>query len=329
MKRIISAVQPSGSIQLGNYLGLMIDWLELTKNYQSLLFIADLHAVTNLHKLQDLKAQTIHTAICYLACGINPNNSIIFVQSAIKAHTELSWLLSCVTPVGWLNRMIQFKEKVSNSNIASSLGLYSYPVLQAADILLYQPDLVPVGEDQKQHLELTRDIALAFNKQFDTNYFKVPLPLITTLTSRIMSLRDGKKKMSKSDESDYSRINLIDNEEIIIKKIKKAKTDSITELSYEPDLRPEISNLIKIYAKLSNYSIEQVINKFKANNTKYFKDELSQLLIDKITPIGQKIRNLQANQDYVIDLLNIGNEQANEIAQSTLVEVKRLLKFFN
>lgn len=324
MKRVVSGIQPSGTMQLGNYLGAIKNWLPLQKEHQCLFFLADLHTITVPQDAKTLKSNSILTAATYLACGLDPSTSILFAQSSIPAHAELGWILGCMTSLGWLERMTQFKEKSGNESARASLGLFSYPVLQAADILIYKADLVPVGEDQRQHLELTRDIANAFNHYTKNNYFKLPEAMIMKQASRIMSLRDGTKKMSKSDPSDFSRINLTDDADLIIQKLKKAKSDSIAEIYYDKENRPEVSNLLDIYESLS----QSKINDLAGKQFGQFKQELAELLIEKIVPIGNMIKDLVNNDaTYVRQVLNDGALRAANIANKNIQEIKEICGF--
>lgn len=321
--KIVSGIQPSGLMQIGNYLGAIKNWLPLQDNHECLFFLADLHTITVPQDPEKLRENIILTAATYLACGLDPEKSILFAQSKIKEHAELGWILGCMTPLGWLERMTQFKDKSGSDKARASLGLFSYPVLQAADILLYHADLVPVGEDQRQHLELARDIAHSFNHHTNSEYFKLPQALIMKEASRIMSLRDGNKKMSKSDESDYSRINLIDDADYIVQKIKKAKTDSISEVYYDKENRPEISNLLSIYSALTDIEIKNIHVEGKL--TGLFKAELAEIIVDKIVPIGNKIKKLcNEEKDYITKTLETGAERAAAIASKNITEIKKL-----
>ncbi len=321
--RIVSGIQPSGLMQLGNYLGAIKNWLPLQENHQCLFFLADLHTITVPQDATKLKENIFLTAATYLACGLDPDKSILFAQSHVKEHAELGWILGCITPLGWLERMTQFKDKSGSDKARASLGLFSYPVLQAADILLYHADLVPVGEDQRQHLELARDIANSFNYHTNSEYFTLPQALIMKEASRIMSLRDGTKKMSKSDETDFSRINLIDDADYIIQKIKKAKTDSIPEIYYDKENRPEVSNLLSIYSALTDVEIKNI--KVEGKLTGEFKVELAEIIVDKIVPIGNKIKKLcNEEKDYIVKILHQGAEKASAIASTNMIEIKKL-----
>jgi len=324
--RVVSGIQPSGSMHLGNYLGAIKNWLPLQFQHQCLFFLADLHTITIPQNPETLKRNVIATAATYLAAGIDPKKTILFCQSSVVEHAELSWILSCMTSMGWLERMTQFKDKAGSEKERASLGLFSYPVLQSADVLIYKADLVPVGEDQRQHLELARDIAASFNRYTNSNYFKLPEAMIMKEAARIMSLRDGLKKMSKSDSSDLSRINLMDDADLIMQKIKKAKSDSIAEIFYDKEKRPEVSNLLDIYACLTESKIAEVVKQYEGKLCGQFKQDLAEILIDKITPIGDKIKKLcQNDEGYVRDVLKEGAEQASIIAKHNIKEIKDLI----
>ncbi len=321
MKKIFSGIQPSGNLHLGNYLGSIANWIDLQKDHKSIFGIMDLHAITVPQNPQQLQQNIIDCAIIYLASGLDPQKSIIFTQSDVKEHAELAWILGCLTPLGWLNRMTQFKEKSANNE---NLGLYAYPALMAADILLYKTDLVPVGEDQKQHLELTRDIAGAFNRQFQTEYFKLPEPMIGKENRRIMSLIDGTKKMSKSDDSDLSRINLSDDADLIIKKIKKAKTDSESLIAYD-EKRPEIYNLLNIFASVTGQNPKAIAAEYENSGFGKFKENLANAAIAKLAPVQKNIKILKNDQSQVKQILKDGAEQARQIASANLKEIKKII----
>jgi tryptophanyl-tRNA synthetase len=292
-KLVFSGVQPTGNLHLGNYLGALKNFTSLQKEMECIYCVVDLHAITIFQKPSELSDNVFKTVASFLAAGIDPNKSIIFNQSAVSGHSELAWILNCVSRIGWLNRMTQFKDKAGSDKEKASVGLYIYPNLMAADILLYKATHVPVGADQKQHLELSRDIAQKFNNDFQVNdFFKVPEPLIQKEFSRIMSLKDGLRKMSKSELSDLSRINLTDDEDQIINKIKKAKTDAfpISSDINEYDKRPEARNLIGIYSSLTGQSLEKTVKDFSGKNFSNFKESLSQVLVDKIIPISVEIK---------------------------------------
>jgi tryptophanyl-tRNA synthetase len=329
-QRILSGIQPTGNLHLGNYLGAIRNWVELQNQYDAFLFMADLHAITVPHDPQRLAENTYQVAATYIACGIDPSKATIFVQSHLPAHTELAWLFNCITPLNWLERMIQFKEKAVKQGENVSIGLLDYPVLQAADILLYEPDLVPVGEDQKQHLELTRDIANRLNFQFGSEknpILKVPEPLIREVGARVMSLTDGTKKMSKSDPSEQSRIDLTDPPEVIIKKIKRAKTDPMRGLWFDDPERPECNNLLGLYMLLSNQTKEAVAAECKDMGWGQFKPLLAETTVAALEPIQNKFNELMADRAYLEKLLITGNEKAAAIAEQTLKKVKDALGF--
>ena len=331
-KKIFSGVQPTGNLHLGNYLGAIKNFVELQndKNNECIYCVVDLHSITVKQDPKILKKNIRETTATFLASGLNPDNSIIFNQSSVSAHSEGAWILSCVSRMGWLSRMTQFKEKAGKDKEKASVGLYIYPVLMAADILLYDATHVPVGEDQKQHLELCRDIAQKFNNDFNApNFLKVPEPLIQKNFARIMSLKDGLKKMSKSDLSDLSRINLNDNKDLIINKIKKAKTDALPMPSPNEDLkkRPEVQNLLGIYSSISNESIDKIKSEFEGKNFSIFKDKLSELLADKIGPIGKKIKDLLKDEKYLDQILENGAQKANNLASKKINKIKDLIGF--
>ena len=331
-KKIFSGVQPTGNLHLGNYLGAIKNFVELQndKKNECIYCVVDLHSITVKQDAKILKRNIRETTATFIASGLNPENSIIFNQSAVSAHAEGAWILSCVSRMGWLDRMTQFKEKAGKDKEKASVGLYVYPVLMAADILLYDATHVPVGEDQKQHLELCRDIAQKFNNDFNVpDFLKVPEPLIQKQFSRIMSLKDGLKKMSKSDPSDLSRINLTDDKDLIINKIKKSKTDTLPMPEINDDLkeRPEVQNLLGIYSNLSSQSIDKVKEEFEGKNFSIFKDKLSELLVDKINPIGKRIKDLLKDENYLDKILAKGSQKANNLATKKIQEIKTLVGF--
>jgi len=331
-KKIFSGVQPTGNLHLGNYLGAIKNFVDLQKDKENecIFCVVDLHAITVKQDPKELKNNIRETAATFIASGIDPINSIIFNQSMVSAHSEAAWILSCVSRIGWLNRMTQFKEKAGKDKENASIGLYSYPVLMAADILLYDASHVPVGDDQKQHLELCRDIAQKFNNEFNApNFFKVPEPLIQKQFSRIMSLKDGMKKMSKSDPSDLSRINLTDEKDEIANKIKKAKTDPMSMPSDIRDLtqRPEAENLLGIYSSLKNQKLENSVNEFEGKQFSEFKEKLSESLIEKIDPISKEIKKLLGDKKYLDEILLKGSEKADIIASKKVREIKELVGF--
>ena len=330
IKKIFSGVQPSGNLHLGNYLGAIKNFVNLQnqKETECVYCIVDLHAITVKQEPKELKKNIRETLATFIASGIDYKKSIIFNQSSVSAHSEGAWILSCVARMGWLNRMTQFKEKAGKDKEKASVGLYAYPVLMAADILLYDATHVPVGHDQKQHLELCRDIAQRFNSDFNVpDFLKTPEPLIQKNFSRIMSLKDGTKKMSKSDPSDLSRINLTDDKDLIVNKIKKAKTDSMPMPSIKEDLnkRPETDNLLGIYSSLSNQDLEQSKNEFNGKNFSEFKEKLSDLLVEKISPISKEIKRLLNDAKYLDNILLGGSQKADRIASIKIKEIKKII----
>ena len=327
-KRVFSGVQPTGNLHLGNYLGAIKNFVDLQNKFECIYCIVDLHAITNRQNPKELKSNILETTASFIASGLNPEKNIIFNQASVAAHSELAWIFNCVARIGWLDRMTQFKEKAGANKENASVGLLVYPNLMAADILIYKATHVPVGEDQKQHLELTRDIAKKFNNDFKCeNYFPIVEPLIPKEISRVMSLRDGKKKMSKSDKSDYSRINLKDNKDLIDKKIKKAKTDSasIPYVVNELKNRDEAANLISIYAGINSIGVEQVLKEFGGKNFSTFKSKLSESIIERICPIGKEVKNLLQDQGYLNGILEKGVKRANLIAKTNLKEIYKII----
>lgn len=329
-QRILSGIQPTGNLHLGNYLGAIRNWAELQEEYDAFLFMADLHAITVPHDPAQLAENTYKAAATYIACGIDPAKATIFIQSHVSAHAELAWLFNCITPLNWLERMIQFKEKALKQGENVSIGLLDYPVLQAADILLYEPDLVPVGEDQKQHLELTRDIAARLNYQFGSEekpILKIPEPLIRAVGARVMSLTDGTKKMSKSDPSEQSRIELTDSPEEITRKIKRAKTDPQRGLEFDNPERPECNNLLGLYALLSGKSKESVAEECRDMGWGQFKPLLAETAVAALSPIQARYHELMGDRTYLSQVLKQGNERASAIANQTLAKVKDALGY--
>ena len=328
MKRVLSGIQPTGNLHLGNYLGAIKNFVSMQNSYECFYMLADLHAITVRVEPKDLKENILSTAAAFLASGLDDKKNIIFSQSSVRAHSELSWILNCTARVGWLNRMTQFKEKAGSNKEKASVGLYTYPVLMAADILVYQATHIPVGEDQKQHLELCRDIAIKFNNDYGKDFFNIPEPIIPDISARVMSLRDGSKKMSKSDESDLSRINLTDSKEQIVQKIKKAKTDSepINEdIFNEKSKRFEAQNLISIYADLKSESNKKILSQFEGKNFSEFKKDFTDLLIEYISPISDKIDLLRKNEDHLLKILKDGQEKASNVADKTMKDVKNII----
>ena len=331
-KKIFSGVQPTGNLHLGNYLGAIKNFVKLNNEDQNecVFCVVDLHAITVAQDPKKLKENIYETVATFIASGINPEKSIIFNQSKVSAHSETAWILSCVARMGWLNRMTQFKEKAGKDKEKASIGLYSYPVLMAADILLYDTTHVPVGDDQKQHLELCRDIAQKFNNDFNVgDFFKLPEPLIQKEFARIMSLRDGTKKMSKSETSDLSRINLTDDKDQIVNKIKKAKTDSLPMPSSLEDLnnRPEAKNLIGIYSSLNDFTLEKTVKEFSEKNFSDFKKILSDVCVEKIEPISNKIKKLLNEKNYIDKILSEGSKKAEDIASKKIKNIKEIVGF--
>ena len=331
-KKIFSGVQPTGNLHLGNYLGAIKNFVDLNNdsNNECIFCVVDLHAITVKQDPNEIRSNIQETVATFIASGIDPKKNTIFNQSRVSAHSEAAWILSCVARMGWLNRMTQFKEKAGKDKEKASIGLYSYPVLMAADILLYDTSHVPVGDDQKQHLELCRNIAQKFNSDFKKDDFlKIPEPLIQKDFSRIMSLKDGLKKMSKSELSDSSRINLTDTEDLIINKVKKAKTDPLPMPSTIDELenRPEAKNLLGIYSCLTNTKLENSIKNFSKKNFSDFKEILSQVLVDKIVPISQEIKKLLNDQNYLDKILLDGSEKANKIASEKVKKIHEIIGF--
>ncbi|RHZ86213.1 hypothetical protein Glove_53g83 [Diversispora epigaea] len=338
LKLILSGIQPTGIPHIGNFLGALSNWASLQHtanvNDNLLYAIVDLHALTVPQDPRQLRKNKLDMTIALLACGIDPKRSIIFEQSKIPAHSECAWILSCITPVGWLSRMTQWKVKSQqnkkiqsvediDSTSGSCLGLFAYPVLQAADILLYKATHIPIGEDNIQHLELTRDIALKINKLYKKDIFPIPQSILAP-AKRVMSLRDSSKKMSKSDPSELSRINLDDTPSEIISKIKKATTDSIKGITYDPVERPAIANLITIYAAIKEVAIEEIVKEYSNSNAQQFKEALAQVLIEKLTPVRNEIEKLKIDSDYVQQVLKDGNEKASLLANKNLDELYNL-----
>ena len=331
-KKIFSGVQPTGNLHLGNYLGAIKNFVSLNNDDENecIFCVVDLHAITVSQDPTILRENIRETVATFIASGIDPKKSIIFNQSRVSAHSEAAWILSCIARMGWLNRMTQFKEKAGKDKEKASVGLYSYPILMAADILLYDSTHVPVGNDQKQHLELCRDIAQKFNNDYKVDdFFKVPEPLIQKEFSRIMSLKDGSKKMSKSELSDLSRINLTDEKDQILNKIKKAKTDSLPIPSTVKELnsRPEARNLIGIYSSLANSTLENSIQDFMGKNFSEFKNKLSQILIDKIGPISNEIKRLLKDKRYLDKILDDGCKKADTIASTKVKKIHDIVGF--
>ena len=327
-KLVFSGVQPTGNLHLGNYLGALKNFVSLQKKMECIYCVVDLHAITVFQDPKLLKQNILETTACFLATGLDSDKSIIFNQSSVSGHAELAWVLNCVSRLGWLNRMTQFKDKAGSDKEKASVGLYIYPNLMAADILLYKATHVPVGADQKQHLELSRDIAQKFNNDFNCkDFFPLPEPLIQKNISRVMSLRDGTKKMSKSEESDYSRINLKDSSDEIVKKIKKAKTDThpIPASEKELEKRPEALNLLNIYADINKTSLTNVLKDMQGKEFSYFKNQLSESLISIIGPVGKKIKELLDDKGHLEAVLKKGKEKASKKAEENLKKVREIV----
>jgi tryptophanyl-tRNA synthetase len=325
-----SGIQPSGKLHLGNYLGAMKNWVKLQEKMSCIYCVVDLHAITVWQDPAELAQSTREVTAACIAAGIDPERSILFNQSQVTAHAELAWVFNCVARIGWLNRMTQFKDKAGKNRENASVGLFVYPNLMAADILAYRATHVPVGEDQKQHLELSRDIAQKFNLDFNApDFFPLPEPVITGPGTRVMSLRDGSKKMSKSDESDYSRINLTDDTDTIAQKIRKARTDPEPLPSSEEGLkgRPEAENLINIYAALADHTPAMVVGEFAGAQFSVFKNALADLAVAKLTPIADEVRRLLADRAEIDRILKRGAERASAIAGPVMSELRRIVGF--
>ena len=334
-KRIFSGIQPTGNLHLGNYLGAIKNWVKLQADFSSIFSIVDLHAITVPQEPLQLRASIHEVTAAIIASGIDINKSILFNQSSVKEHAELAWIFNCVCRIGWLNRMTQFKEKAGKNRENATVGLYSYPVLMAADILLYKATHVPVGDDQKQHIELARDIASSFNNMFtldnENNFFNLPEPQIFGPATRVMSLRDGTKKMSKSDPSDASRINLTDTKEEISNKIKKAKTDPnpLPETVDELKKRPEAFNLLNIYSSLSNQTLDKTVENFVGKGFSHFKPKLIELAVENLNPISSEMRYLLKDTKAIDKILKTGEIKARQIAEPVLQDVKSLVGLIN
>jgi tryptophanyl-tRNA synthetase len=337
---VFSGIQPTGHLHLGNYLGAIVKFVELQKTYPCIYCVVDMHAITVAQNPDELRQNIRRVTAAYLASGIDAKEHIVFNQSQVSAHAELAWIFNCVARLGWLNRMTQFKEKAGKDRENVSIGLFAYPALMAADILVYRATHVPVGEDQKQHLELSRDIAQKFNNDFSGSierlgfgdgFFPLPEPLIQGPATRVMSLRDGSKKMSKSDPSDYSRINLTDSSDEIAQKVRKAKTDPQPLPSEADGLsgRPEAQNLVGIFAALKGDSVEDVLREYGGGNFSTFKNALVELSVSKLAPIGKEISKLSADKDYIDSVLRDGSERANEIASANMKAVKNIVGFIS
>jgi tryptophanyl-tRNA synthetase len=325
---VFSGMQPNGNLHLGNYLGALKNWVKMQQDMHCIYCVVDMHALTTWVDPAELTQNIREVTAAYIAAGVDPARTILFNQSQVHEHAELAWIFNCVARMGWLNRMTQFKEKAGKNRENSSVGLFVYPDLMAADILAYKATHVPVGEDQKQHLELSRDIAQKFNNDYNVpDYFPLPEPVITGPATRVMSLRDGSKKMSKSDESDYSRINLTDDADAIVQKIRKARTDPLPLPESEKGLegRPEAENLINIFAALADETREQVIARFAGQQFSGFKNELAELTVAKISPITTEMRRLLGDPAEIDRILKTGAHRASAIAAPIVSEVKRMV----
>ncbi len=333
-QRVFSGIQPSGNMHLGNYLGAIRKFVDLQTKHDCLYCVVDLHAITVWQDPKKLREQTFHITAAMLASGVDPERAVVFNQSAVPAHAELAWIFNCVARLGWLDRMTQFKDKAGKDKERASIGLYTYPVLQAADILVYKATHVPVGEDQKQHLELSRDIAAKFNREFDAGeFFPLPEPVIKgafgAAGARIMSLRDGTAKMSKSDPSDQATIYLADSADAIVRKIKRAKTDPepLPMALKDLEARPEAANLVGVYAALSGRSDGDILAEFGGQGFGVFKPALADLVVEKITPIGAELARLEADPGYLSRVLADGAARAGAIAEGTIAEVRKIVGF--
>jgi len=331
MQRIFSGVQPTGNLHLGNYLGAIKNWVRLQDDFECIFCVVDMHAITVWQNPAELRASTREVAAAMIAAGVDPKKHIVFNQSQVSAHAELAWIFNCVARMGWLNRMTQFKEKAGKNRENASVGLFAYPNLMAADILAYKGTHVPVGEDQKQHLELARDIAQKFNNDFGVDFFPIVEPVIIGEATRVMSLRDGMNKMSKSDPSEYSRINMVDNADEIARKIRKAKTDpeDLPDSKKGLEGRPEAANLMAIYAALSDTGIEDVLSRFGGEQFSTFKQHLSDLAVATLAPIQDEMRRLIAAPDYVDGVLREGAERARAISRPIIRDVHEIVGFLH
>lgn len=329
--RVFSGIQPSGALHLGNYLGALKKFVDLQDSHECVYCVVDLHAITVFQDPKQLAQQTREIAAAFLASGLDPKRSIVYAQSSVTAHTELAWYFNCVARMGWVERMTQFKDKSGKDAERASVGLFDYPVLQAADILAYKATHVPVGEDQKQHLELSRDIADKFNRDFDApGFFPLPEPLIKGPGARIMSLKDGTKKMSKSDPSDLSRINLIDDADAITRKIKKAKTDvlgDMPETAEGLEGRPEVTNLVGIYAALAGTDTDAVLTEFGGKGFGTFKPALADLAVAKLSPITEEMRRFLSDPGEIDRIMKDGGQRAGAIAEPIMADVRKIIGF--
>ena len=326
-KILLSGIQPSGKLCIGNYIGALKNWVNLQDEYESIFLVVDMHALTVKQVPSELRQRCLSFVAQYIACGIDPEVNTIVIQSHVPQHAELMWVLNSITYMGELNRMTQFKDKSKQYNKNINVGLFSYPVLMASDILLYQADVVPVGADQKQHLELARDLAHRFNQQY-SDTFKLPEPFIPKIGGRIMSLQDPGKKMSKSDENDNNILGLLDPADVLIKKIKRAVTDSGTDIVYDEN-RPGLANLLGIYAKLSEKSIDEIVGEFKGKMYSQFKSDLGELVVETLRPIQEKYYNLMDDRAYLETILKEGSDKSFVHARKTLSKVYRKVGFLS
>ncbi len=326
-KSIFSGVQPSNNLTIGNYIGAIKNWVSLQHDYDSIFCIVNLHAITVAQNPKELYDNTLATAATYLACGIDYKSNPIIIQSDINEHAELGWILGCMTPMGWLSRMTQFKDKSGKNKEKVGMGLFAYPALMAADILLYNTTHVPVGDDQKQHIEMARDLAQSFNNRYGIDHFTIPEPLIVHEGARIMSLRDGTKKMSKSDPSEMSRILLADSKEEIVMKIRKAKTDNelLPDSLEQLHARVEAKNLLTIFATFSDLSLVDTVNKFAGQEFSYLKNQLTDLLVEKISPITEKINLYLSDKSELANILQSGLDRVRPIARDNILKTKEIV----
>ena len=328
MAKVFSGAQPTGTFTIGNYLGAISNWVKMQKDNDCMFCIVDLHAITLPQDPHNLHNISLNNLALYIASGLDPKKSTLFIQSSVPEHSELMWIFSCITPLGWLNRMTQFKDKAGKNRENASLGLYAYPVLMAADILLYDATHVPVGEDQTQHLELARDIGGAFNRNFNVNFFREPIAINVKNAERIKSLRDGTKKMSKSDESDYSRINMTDDADLIMLKLRKAKTDSIEGIYFDEEKRPEVSNLLTIYAAFAGVSIDETVKNFSNFSTLNFKEAVAEQIISSLNHIQTEYNHLVKDKAELIKIARQGTDQARAIASKRIADIKKAVGLF-
>lgn len=325
METVFSGAQPTGRLTIGNYLGAIKNWVEMQSSYNCVYCIVDLHAITVPQDPAKLRDACLKNLALYIASGVNPEQATIFIQSQVPMHSELAWILNCISPIGWLKRMTQFKDKAAKNEENAVLGLFAYPVLMAADILLYGATVVPVGEDQTQHLEFARDLAGAFNRRYGVDFFKEPRAITSKHSARIMSLRDGTKKMSKSDPSDMSRINMTDTKDEISQKFKKATTDSIDGISFDANRRPEISNLINIFSSFSGKSVDEIVAEYSTAQTSIFKAAVAECVIEALQPIQSEYSRLIEDIGYLKSVVSNSRDRAMGIAETTMQKVKSIV----